>query len=72
MQQAYNIVYIHAPFGITYCTEKDIHGRHLICTDSRHDAIKRVTALRMAGFEAWFEPNTAENRKRYNCGIMHR
>lgn len=72
MEQIYNIVYIHPHFGITYCPEKDINGKNLICVEGRHNAIRRVTALRMAGVQAWFEPNTEENRKRYNKGIMHR
>lgn len=72
MEQTYNIVYIHPRLGITYCPEKDINGKQFFCTDNRHNAKRRVTALRMAGVQAWFEPNTEENRKRYNRGIMHR
>lgn len=72
MAQGFYIVHIHPNFGVTPCVEKDIHGKQFFYTDNRHNAIRRVTALRMAGVQAWFEPNTEENRKRYNRGIMHR
>lgn len=72
MFTAYNICYIHPHFGITYCPEKGIDGKQFLFTTDRKKAIRRVTALRMAGVQAWFEPNTAENEKRYNKGIMHR
>lgn len=70
--QGYYIVHIAPNFGITPCVEKDIHGKQFFYTCDRYTAKRRVIALRMAGVSAWFEPDTAENRKRYNRGIMHR
>lgn len=59
------ILYKTTTFGVTPCGEADIHNKHYMYTATRKQAINRVTALRMAGVNAWFEPLTAKNWQGY-------